>query len=204
MDKPTLRRWLRRRRFLLSLQEIQKKGQLIAQRVLSWAAFHQAKRVLLYSPIDGEVDTALIWQTALQEGKETYFPRVCREKGQIEFVYTERKESLRPGTYGILEPLGERVFSAQEDLATLVLVPGLAFDLQGYRLGWGGGYYDRALPQLAGSTLRVGLAYEFQVFSSLPYEEGDEKVDCVVTETRFLACSPGRVPGDPKTNPSRL
>jgi 5-formyltetrahydrofolate cyclo-ligase len=192
MNKPVLRRLLRKKRLCLSPEELREKSQRITQKVVGLAEFRQAKRVVLYSSISNEVDTDIIWQATLQEGKDLYLPRVRRAEKQIEFVYTRGRESLQPGAYGILEPSGGPLLFLEVDQETLIVVPGLGFDLEGYRLGWGGGYYDRAFCGIVNKGTRIGLAYNFQVLSFLPHEDGDGRVDYVITEERVVVCSADR------------
>jgi 5-formyltetrahydrofolate cyclo-ligase len=192
MNKSALRNLLRKKRLCLSPKEVREKSQRIAKRVMGLAEFHRAERVVLYSPISNEVDTDILWQTTLQGGKEPYFPRIRKAEKQIEFVYANTRESLRPATYGILEPSGRCLLLPEADQEILILVPGLGFDFEGYRLGWGGGYYDRTFCGMVKKGTRVGLAYNFQVLSSLPHEDGDERVDYVITEERVIVCSANR------------
>jgi len=125
MNKSALRHLLQKKRLCLSPEEVREKSRRIAERVVGLVEFHQAKRVVLYSPIGNEVDTDAIWQAALQEGKEPYFPRVGKAEKQIEFVYTGDRESLRPGAYGILEPSGGCLLFPEAGRETLIIVPGL-------------------------------------------------------------------------------
>jgi 5-formyltetrahydrofolate cyclo-ligase len=89
-------------------------------------------------------------------------------------------DELSPGTFGILEPAGEKGISPEE--IDLVVVPGVAFDKRGNRMGYGAGYYDSFLPKLRPEVKKVAVAFEIQVTDSLPAEEHDVKMDLIITE----------------------
>jgi 5-formyltetrahydrofolate cyclo-ligase len=128
------------------------------------------------------VATSGLFSAAVQAGKRVLYPRTV---GTIlEFVAVESLEALEESRFGICEPLsGEAVPLAAIDLLVL---PGVAFDDKGIRLGYGLGCYDRTLAAVDRPPL-VGLAYDFQVVTSLPREEHDIPVDFVVTERKILS-----------------
>ncbi len=120
----------------------------------------------------------------IEEGRKVILPRV--EGDVMTLVEMDGLDDLGPGYRGLLEPrpgAGRKVPWKEVEVA---LVPGLAFDLQGNRLGRGGGHYDRALPRLGPKALKIGLAFDFQVVERLPAEARDIPVHLVVTETRVI------------------
>ncbi len=153
----------------------------IAQRVLKLPVFVRAKTILLYAPVHREVDTRRIFSAAVHGGKCVAFPKVKGKTLQARQV--KNWKELKKGAFGVLEPNG-RAKRVQAKELDLVLVPGVAFDRQGHRLGYGKGFYDRFLKQLNPKTATVGLAYAFQVVNKIPRQPHDVKVQRVVTEKR--------------------
>lgn len=174
MDKKTLRKNLLRDKKSLPQEIILKTSQIINHNLTSLEAFLSAKTILIYASLPWEVDTSFIWDYALQ--KQLVFPKV--EKGELSLIRVKNKESLKKGTLGINEPFfGDYILPSEIDLA---VVPGIAFDKEGYRLGYGGGYYDKLLPKIEG--VKIGLVMERFFLPKLPKEEHDIPVDIVVTE----------------------
>jgi len=165
----------------------------IQWRFLADAAYRQAGSIGLYSPVLNEVQTELVACRCLADGKRLSYPRV---KGPLlEFIEVYGASDLAPGAYGILEPPGDRRVPYAE--LDLLVVPGVAFDLSGHRLGYGKGYYDRALAHCRPDLERVGFAYEFQVVEQLPAAAHDCRLTQLVTEQRLLRFSPGEDSGVP-------
>jgi 5-formyltetrahydrofolate cyclo-ligase len=153
----------------------------IQARFLGDELYRRAGCLGLYSPLQNEVQTELVAQAARRDGKQLVYPRVCGER--LEFCPVRDGAELVPGVFGILEPAGEPLPLVQIDLLVL---PGVAFDRGGHRLGFGKGYYDRTLAACPAHLIRVGFAYEFQVVEQLPAAAHDCRVTCLVTEQRTL------------------
>jgi 5-formyltetrahydrofolate cyclo-ligase len=143
-------------------------------RVLTLEEYQSAQIVLMYHSVGGEVDTLKLIDRMQSDGKTVCLPAITG-KGIME---ARRMGCLVPGPYGIPCPEGPAVPPEEIDL---IVVPGLAFDRTCHRLGRGGGYYDRYLPNCRGIT--IGLAYDCQVVESLPLEAHDMQLDLVATET---------------------
>jgi 5-formyltetrahydrofolate cyclo-ligase len=142
-----------------------------------------------------EIDPAAILHHARQAGADIAYPRVAGTDtdavGRLRF-HRAATTDLHPGRFGILEPDAACPEVQPEDVAVMI-VPGLAFDRAGNRLGYGGGYFDEVLNRSGVQRPRfvVGLGYDFQVVDSCPVDERDARVDCVVTDTRVIRCVPG-------------
>jgi 5-formyltetrahydrofolate cyclo-ligase len=136
-----------------------------------------ARTVLLYAATKGEVDLGELASALAAREVRTLFPRVGADD-ELELVAAE-VGMLRPGYRGIQEPAGVRIDPAVVDVA---LIPGVAFDLAGGRLGRGGGHYDRLLARLPDQALRIGVAFACQVVPRVPRDDHDAVVDLVVTE----------------------
>ena len=154
----------------------------ITARLLVLKEWQDAESVFCYVGTDRELDTAGILEAALQEGKRLAVPKI-NGKGIMTAREIFSLKELSPGHMGILEPSDTAPVLAGEELS-LVIVPGLAFDPEGFRLGYGGGYYDRYLKGLSACT--IGLCREACLCSRLPRESHDIHVRMVLTEARTL------------------
>lgn len=182
----------------------------IQRRLLREDVWKNAQSVALYVATQNEVDTALLLEAAWQEGKAVYLPRVVKEEdGKMHFAPCAGLFELGRGAYGIQEPLPElcpacaftlageggeypagttqstnNIFAPPPDL---FIVPGVAFDRKGNRLGFGGGYYDRFLSGQAcrARSFFVALAYAFQIVGEVPVGEWDQPVQAVCTEKEY-------------------
>ena len=142
----------------------------------------------IYSAVSGEVETKRIREASLAAGTAVYYPCVTGPGEIAFFPYREGDPWVR-GAYGIPEPVRLPGFPPKQDGFDLVLVPGLAFDRAGRRLGKGLGYYDRFLGRLSGNTLFVGFAYAEQVVPEVPVDEWDARMHMLVTEEGVIRCS---------------
>lgn len=174
------------------------KSELIWRRLHQTEAFVQAKRfgnVLIYLDFDHEVQTTRFLTDYLgfnrfdvEEKPAIYVP--CCVDGEILPIRLDSPDELESGMMGILEPKPELQAAEERHLDPaqfdLILAPGLAFDLQGNRLGRGKGYYDRFLAKLSSKAHVVALAFESQIFDRIPHDSLDRPVDLVVTEERII------------------
>lgn len=147
--------------------------------------FDKAEVIGVYKACFGEVETDDIFLTAQSRGKTVLYPRTDRKQRKLDFGVVKDIGSLVPGEYDIPEPARDSEWVSPGEI-DLLIMPGVAFDRQGGRLGMGGGYYDRILAKLEKNTVRMGLAYEFQIVDHVPLDEYDERVDCLVTESGIL------------------
>ena len=150
------------------------------------------EHILCWVPcFPGEVDLALFIAEMLRKGRKVYLPRVTEEAGHMEFIRIgdEWGAQLTPGRKGILEPRAEsgEVFSSQFADTVAVLVPGLAFDQRGGRLGRGGGFYDRFLarPEVRGAV-KIGVCWSMQLVHDTPTDHHDVAMDWICHERESL------------------
>ncbi len=190
-SKAALRReFSARRKALPRRQEL---DQTIREKVLALPAYGWAKQVLFYLSAGSEPDTWELLDQALREGKMVYAPRCLDSEGNMTFYQVTSREELIPGRFGLWEPDPEKCSPAGDVTGALCLVPGLAFDLEGFRLGYGKGYYDRFL---AGHSVEtVGLCYGELLVPRLPRGPFDRRVSCVVTEAGAMALEEKSCPG---------
>ncbi len=192
MPKKPIRAALLAQRKHLSLDTCLHQSLVAQERFLQLPELAAARSLALYSPILNEVFTEEIFTRARNLGKRVVYPRV--QGAGMEFFEVECREDLRPGNFGILEPQGVHPLPVAE--LDLLLVPGVAFDQTGHRLGYGKGYYDRLLQQRSASCCLVGLCFEFQLLSFLPAEAHDIRMDLLVTEQRTLRLTPPVAAGE--------
>ena len=180
-EKRLIRRRLAASRRDLSRTDVARLSAAACERVLGLPAFAAALHVVAYSAIDNELDPAAIAEVSRGDGKTVYYPEV--DDGTPGFT----RESRPPAAYRGDPIRGPEIagrLSAEAE-RVLFLVPGVAFDPRGVRLGRGQGWYDRALASYPAAT-RVGLAYEFQVVPALPEAPWDVRMHAVVTEARVI------------------
>ena len=162
-----------------------REASLKAQKLLlSMEEFRLAERIGLYAPFDNELDTQELFRRATTLRKSAFFPAVVPTTHALKFYRVREWSDLAPGFGGILEPSNHLNALKDPNDLQMILVPGIAFDKKGFRLGFGKGYYDRLLAGYRGK--RIGIAYEFQMVESLPVGPHDQKVDWVVTEERVI------------------
>jgi len=151
-----------------------------AERLLAPRREKAVRVVALYLPAGSEMDTKPLADLLSANGVMIVLPRV--RGGTLEFAPGPPTSLLAPGFRGLLEPAAPAVPSRSIDL---IVLPGLGFDLAGYRLGRGGGHYDGALAELRGAV-RVGFGFDCQVVERLPRDRWDQRLDALVTEARTL------------------
>lgn len=156
------------------------KSDVIARKLLNNELFKACSDVFLYFSSGTEVSTTEIFKSARDLGKRVAYPKCIDADGNMEFYYVDSIEDLHEGMYGIFEPYFNAERKATPSADSLVVVPGLAFDKCGYRLGYGKGYYDRYLSEY--SCTALGIAFEECVCCELPYGIYDIKIDCLITD----------------------
>ncbi|MBE9529520.1 MAG: 5-formyltetrahydrofolate cyclo-ligase [Proteobacteria bacterium] len=183
--KESLRRHLLKARNALDAETVKSLSARIEERLAATLRFASARTVALYSEHAGEVMTGSVLQRALELGKEVYYPVISGKS--LTFHRVRAFSELTVGAYSILTPsplvVAENPAAIELDIAIL---PGVAFDEAGTRIGFGKGYYDRALSELKVSSV-VALAYEFQIVSGwIPTESHDAPMSLIVTEERII------------------
>lgn len=182
-SKKELRTELKKLRTLMDKQEKYVKDRLIAESFLSSSEYTDCSALLVYVSVGIEVDTSAIISDALQKGKPVYCPRCVRGTNDMDFYLIRSLDNLVPGYYDIPEPKAECP-KGSFDCKALCIVPALAYDGDGYRLGFGRGFYDKYLTSFPGRT--VGLCYESCIRDSVFRESHDIAVDTIITENRKL------------------
>jgi len=153
------------------------KSSLIQKKLFRALVFKKAKRVMFYISFDGEVDTEYMIKKARILGKTISVPVCRKDRGIIPCILKDKAKLVR-GFYGTLEPAAKDPVALEK--IDLVIVPGIAFDMSGKRLGRGKGCYDRFLRKLPDKTHSIGLAFDFQILPALPATRLDVGVNKVI------------------------
>ncbi len=187
-EKRRLRAEIRARRAALAPEERKRLSRIICRKLTASELFRRARTIFFFASFGTEVETFPALGEALLRGQRVALPRTLLRERRLVFHRVFTLGELVPGPYGIPEPPRQNPVVSPEE-ADLILVPGLAFDRRGYRLGYGGGFYDRFLAGL--SAPRVALAFSFQILPAVPHEAHDLRVDVIVTERDLIVISGG-------------
>lgn len=180
MQKSEIRTWVRGLKSACTREQLGNRSAEACSHVLSDGLWRAAGTVLLYHALSDEVDTSCLFDNARLMGKHILLPRVVGDELEL-CVYSP--DTLSRGAFGIMEPTGEVFPLSRYAEIDLAVIPGMAFDRRGARLGRGKGYYDRLLPLLPGAY-KLGLCYAFQLLDFLPTEQHDICMNEVVTDEK--------------------
>ena len=160
------------------------KSRAIALKLRRLQFYRKAKTLLVTVAFDGEVETLGIIEQALADGKRVAVPALRKRSRRMTLVEIglPKKDLVFKGPHGIPQPQVRRHRIMRPEKLDLILVPAVAFDRQGHRLGRGGGYFDRFLAQVPTEIPRVGLCFRFQLMKKLAVESHDQPVSKVITE----------------------
>ncbi len=168
------------------------KSHEIKKRLFDLPEFRKAKAVMFYADIKGEVKTRSMIQETLAMGKKVIVPVTNFEKNEITISEIKSFTELEEKERGLYEPKEEFFRECNPEEIDFVIVPGLAFDCEGNRIGFGYGFYDKFLPTIHHKIPTVGLAFEFQIVYNIPCEEHDIPVKKIVTEKQVIDTKHGK------------
>ena len=175
MDKKALRKEISAQKRAMTEEQIVSASDRLGVLFLASEAYQQAKTIYGYLPYNQEVRTVPMLQKALDDGKKVAVPKCYGD--EMRFIYLDDLSQVEKGYCGIPEPIADEPIA--DDETALVLMPGLAFDPQGHRCGYGGGFYDKFLAEEPDHPT-LALCYEFQMLPYLETEEHDIPVDYVI------------------------
>lgn len=178
-EKEKIREWVKEKLKELPEEERRKKSEKIKAHLLTHPWFEGAKHIFIYLSFQKEVDTFPIIRESLKAGKTILVPWTVNQQEMIPVVL-KKLENLEKGKWGIPQPVEKFPFPREK--IDLVILPGLAFDKKGNRLGRGKAFYDRFLSSLSSRIKKVALAYSFQVIDNLPTDHHDIPVEEIITE----------------------
>ena len=180
MNKESIRWSMQAKRRELFAGERRAAALAVSDKLFGSGLLPRGSEINVYRSFGAELDTSHLLERLLAEGYAVSVP--VTEGSQMKAVRVTVKTQYRTGAFGISEPIGEPEVS--KDRLAVVLLPGLAFSKDGYRVGYGKGYYDRYLADC--NAYRIGLCYDFQVLAAVPHEPFDLPVDAIVTDKRIL------------------
>ena len=186
-NKVEIRRIILEHRNAMTQDEVAVRSSHIHSRLYAMKEFTAANSVMLYASFRNEVDTRGIIEKCINAGKKFFLPAMA--KSAVSLVVYEIKDFLKEtviGTFGVIEPKNDSRKCRNLDEIELCLVPGLAFDWHGNRIGWGKGYYDSFFRNFPSKAMKFGLAYDFQVVEKLETTARDVPVDGLITESKIL------------------
>lgn len=182
-EKEKLRKKYRELRLAFTKEQKEEYDAAILDRVTSLVQYKQSRLILTYVSKDIEVDTLRLIDRALSQGKRVAVPKCIDGTRNMRFYYISGVHDLEKSTFGVLEPRIDVCAPADDTDGGFCIVPGMAFDSKGYRLGYGKGYYDRFLSDFDGVT--AGLCYSDCIKWNLPRGRYDRAVDFIITERFF-------------------
>lgn len=187
VKKSELRKLMLKRLLSLTEEEVERRSENVLQKLQILSIYREAKVILAYYPLKGEVNILGLMRKAMKE-KLICFPVIDLQRREIvPYRVKNLDEDFSPGPYNVQQPRVDKREFIDPGKIDLVITPGIAFDRQKNRLGRGGGYYDRFLKRLSLHTKSVGVAFDFQLVESLPYNlSQDMKVDFLVTEREVI------------------
>lgn len=181
MDKKSIRREIIAKRNSLSDDKRKEFDEKIKDILKASSYYKEAKNIFIYIGFGSEINTSKYVKEFLDEGKNVFIPRIDLKNKVIEAVNIDSLSELQKNKFGILEPAKDGKIIDKNEL-DLIIVPGVAFDINGGRVGYGGGYYDKYMADIDGSIPRVVLCYKFQLLKELPKEEHDISIHEIITE----------------------
>jgi 5-formyltetrahydrofolate cyclo-ligase len=187
MNKETLRNSMKQKRTLEPARSILEKSKRIEQLLIKQKEYHQSSTILYYVSYDNEVRTHDLIKQALKGGKTVLVPISDTKSRTLKAAHITSWTDLAAGAYDILEPRKEIQNLVPLETIELILVPGIAFDVKGNRLGHGKGYYDWLLTKLP-TAYSIGLAFSFQMVKEIPVEVNDKTVQTIITENQVIDC----------------
>ncbi|TCT17072.1 5-formyltetrahydrofolate cyclo-ligase [Natranaerovirga pectinivora] len=181
MTKKEIRRFISQKKSLLREDKIRFDSETIARTLLEQVEYDSCNTIFVYVPFNQEVRTQGIIEQGWMDHKRIAVPKIV--DNVMRFYYISSWNDLQIGYYNILEPHSKE--EALLDETTLVIMPGLAFDTQRNRIGYGGGFYDKFLEDRKPFS-KIALTFDFQVLDSIPNEHNDIKPDTIITEKRII------------------
>ncbi len=180
--KNELRKIYKEKRKLMSRAEAEEKSVLACNRFLESEMYKNARTIMLYLPLGNEADTNLIIKSAFADGKKVALPVTEQESGAITPYFVNENTEFAKGAFSVTEPLNSQAADISE--IDVVIVPGIAFDKNGNRIGFGKGCYDKFLNKF--DCIKVGFCYDYQICDEIPSDKYDVKMDCIITEKRVI------------------
>jgi len=168
----------------LALEDHKSKSKIISDNLLKSDEYKAASAILIYYPFRKEIDTRHIIKDALKKNKKVSLPKISGSEIKFFFI-SDLKKDLKPGCFDIVEPDTFHCLEADLNSVDLIIVPGLCFDLNFNRIGYGKGFYDKILKKLSKKVNKIALAFDLQILKNIPAYSHDQKIDIIITESNI-------------------
>ena len=185
MEKKKVREEIIKKRNDLSAEIKKEYDDLIFKQLIESDIYTKAKKIFTYVSFGSEIDTIKFIKYALNDNKEIYIPKTDKSKKEMIAIRINSLDNMSVDNWGILEPKVVDKNKIGKDF-DLILMPGLAFDRKGNRIGYGGGYYDKYLSQIKETSNKIVLAYDFQIVNNIENEPHDIKTNYIITNNEFI------------------
>ena len=183
-EKMNMREKFKSQRDNIPAQQRAEASDTIFGKISNLISYRNADTVLIYHSIKSEVETLRFAQKALEDGKRVAFPK-CGDNREMFFGYISSLNELTPGKFHIPEPDANSERYDFSNTNAICIVPALAFDKKGFRIGYGGGYYDNFLKNFKGS--KIGVAFYQFIVENIPHSKYDNSVDVIITERKVFS-----------------
>lgn len=189
--KKSIRERLLKLRESMDNEQVKEKSRRITEFVLGFESFRDSNTVMCYMDFRNEVKTRDIIKYCISSGKKIAVPVIDKciktgRRGIVPYVINDVENGMEIGTFGILEPKKDAEKRINPEEIDFVLVPGVAFDKKGNRIGFGAGYYDRFLSKVRKDCIKAGLAFHSQILDNIPAEEHDICMDFIISDKGIL------------------
>ena len=186
MEKKIIREEILKKRSQLSKEEHKEKSRELIDKLTNSCYYNNAKTIMTFISFSDEVDTHEFIKQAIKDGKTVTVPVTFPKTKELKPSIVKDFNELEPGYYNILTPKKEYIRYIEPKEIDLVIVPSVAYDREGYRVGYGGGYYDRFLAPLEVNT--IGISFDMQLIDRAPRDQYDIAVEYICTEKEFFKC----------------
>ncbi len=191
MDKITLRKKILRERAQMPTSTREIYSERINKLIKSTSYYKNSNTIMCFVSFNHEVDTHKFIKDAISEGKRIVVPVSIHSTRELIPSELHNFNELEIGYYNILTPKKEFIRPVPKEEIELILVPGIVFDSHGFRVGYGGGYYDRFLSGVAKTVPKIAIAFSMQIIKQVPRENFDIPVDMIITEKGSMPCAEG-------------
>ena len=185
MEKKKVREEIVKKRNNLSSEIKKEYDELIFKQLIESNIYKKAKKIFTYVSFGSEIDTIKFINHALNDNKKIYIPKTDKSKKEMVAIRINSLDNMSVDKWGILEPKAVDKNKIEKNF-DLILMPGLAFDRNGNRIGYGGGYYDKYLSQIKETSNKIVLAYDFQIVNNIENEPHDIKANYIITNNDFI------------------
>lgn len=188
-QKKQIRNTILKIRNSLTLQEIIEAEKLIFDNLLKLEQFIKSKNIFCYLSFRSEVPTQNIIKYCQQNEKNVYIPICNMDTKEMIISLYDKDVELIASSYGLQEASIETIKLSDRNILDTALMPGAVFDIKGYRIGYGAGYYDKFYAHTDKQIYKIALAYSFQIVDEIPKDDYDIPVNCIITEKGIIMCN---------------